>query len=173
MKPLSFWGAFLLLAFPVASQEAPAPPPNPAQRVVIDGSKEPYRIPDNVAWLMLFRLLAGKPFMPPDDIRVAYLKSSGLTVSEVARLVRIANEVQRRLEEMEKNVKSSALDIAAKTQALRSGRDAIISDVVRDLLIEEFSVERGDQLLRYLREDVKRRIRIARYSIPGTDKTGR
>jgi len=172
MKRLCSWGAFLCLTLQAPGQEPPVPQPQ-VQRIVIDGSKEPHRIPDNIAWLMLFRLLAGDPLVLPNDIRVAYLKSSGLNVYEIGWLVRAANEVHRRLEEMEKSIKSSGLDMAAKTQALRSGRDAIINDVVRELLIEKFSVERGDTLLRYLREDVKRRISITRDSVPGADGTGR
>jgi len=163
MKPSNFWGVLLLFALPGAPQEAPAPQ-TPAQRIVIDGSKEPHRIPDLVAWRMLFKALAGGPNRFPEEVRRRYLDGSELSELQIDRVMLAARRVSLRVREMELEVKKQPLSMEEKTATLRARRDAIIQDVVRDLLIQELSTEATQKLLDYLNQEVKSAIRIARPS---------
>lgn len=159
MNPLRFWGALLLLAFPASPQQARAPHP-PAQRTVIDGSKEPHRIPDLVAWRMLFKALAGGPNRFPEEVRRSYLRGSGLSDLDVGNVIFAANWAELRLRRMEREVRASSPKAEGRTQILRARRDAIVQDVVRYLLIEELTPEAGQKLQRHLNEKVKRAIKI-------------
>ncbi len=149
-------GIALAFSFLSVAQEAALPP----QTRVIDGSKEPESIPDTVAWLMLFKVLADGPDALPFDTRVVFLKETELTPGQKTRLILAANRVSERVKEMEGPIMNSSLDMDAKTRRLRAERDAIINGVVNELLIHELPYEAGEDLRRHVREAVKRGIRM-------------
>ncbi len=88
MKLLSCFLSGILVPFLVftcfAQKEgASSAPAFQPQDELIDGSREPHRIPDNVAWLMLFRALADGPKAFSYDVRASYLKNANLTPDQI------------------------------------------------------------------------------------------
>lgn len=157
MKLLSIC-AGIVLVFSVASSAQVATAPPPAR--VIDGSKEPESISDNVAWLMLFKVLADGPDALPFGTRASFLKETGLLPGQKMRVVLAANRVAERVSDMEDRIMKSSLEMEAKTKVLRQERDAIIEDVVYELLVHELPFEAREKLNRHVQERVKPGIRM-------------
>ncbi|MCW5977097.1 MAG: hypothetical protein KIT09_03430 [Bryobacteraceae bacterium] len=122
----------------------------------------PESIPDNIAWIMLFHVLADRPGAPDHESRSLFLNGSGLSDVERNRVIFAASDAAERIRAMEKEVKKSGRSMDEMTLALRGGRDAIVSETVTDLLTRQFDYDGGEKLLRYLRTGVKQGIRMSR-----------
>lgn len=63
---------------------------------VIDGSKNPEKIPDHVAYALLFDLIAGRETEAERNRIRAYLRQTGLGDSDANAMIAAAEEYQRR-----------------------------------------------------------------------------
>lgn len=126
---------------------------------IIDGAKNPEQIPDEVAWLLLFKTVADAPSAPEYEVRAALLRRSGLSDLEISNVVQAANDAMSRISAMESDIQKSSLSMDQKTASLRARRDVILRDVVRELALS-MSPEPAEKFRRHVNEHVKRRIRI-------------
>ena len=136
-----------------------------AQRVVqasaqvIDGSKNPEKVPDEITWLMLFTTIADGPNTLNYNMRATFLRPAGFTDAEIGGIVAAANEAMARIQTMEQTVLGSASGTDDKTPVLLSQRDAILRDVVTSLLLR-LSPDAGEKFRKHIIEKVKPGITI-------------
>lgn len=143
-----------LLSAEGASSQAATQPTQP-----IDGSKTPEKIPDEVAWLMLFQTVADGPNAPAFAVRAALLRQSGLADSDIQLVVSAATDAMSRIAAMEASVPKASMGSDAATQALRSQRDAILHDAI-DGLSKRLSPDAANKFTRHVNDHVKRRTHI-------------
>lgn len=129
-----------------------------ADRVIVDGAKNPERIPDRTAWLMLFRSVADGPNAPDRPTRAALLGTSGLSSVDINTVILAANEALARIHSMEGPI-LNAFPASEKAAAMRAQRDEILLDVVTSLC-QRLTPEAAEKFRVHIRERVKRRIRI-------------
>lgn len=130
-----------------------------ADRVLVDGARNPEKIPDETAWLMLFRSVADGPGVPGRDVRAAFLSSAGFSDVEANVVINAANEAMARIRSMEGPILSAYPTASAKVEALRGQRDAILRDVVGTLL-QRLSAEGAEKFRAHINARVKRGVRI-------------
>lgn len=144
----------------LVSQEKKATTIQVAASEIIDGSKEPSRIPDETAWWMLLVSLADRAAVP-FEARSAALKSRGFTDVESKLLIQAANLAAVNVDRMEAEaaVSMANLGMGAKRDALLHNRNEIIADSVGYLRSRQ-SPSGMAKMQRHVDEVVKRGIRI-------------
>jgi hypothetical protein len=159
--------AFCAGGFAMAlAQQTPGPVTGTQTRIedtqIIDGRKAPDQIPDSTAWWLLFQVLADRPGGLSYDQRIALLADLDLLEWQKSRLIPAANRAIARVSEMEKEARRmfSPTQQEDMTVYLRNNRDRIVTEVV-SVLKAEVTQEGADKLQQYLREKVKRSIRMA------------
>ncbi|MGJ5818869.1 hypothetical protein [Paludibaculum fermentans] len=130
-----------------------------ADRVIIDGVKNPEKIPDETAWLMLFRSVADGPGAPGRDVRAVFLSSAGFSSVDANIVINAANEAMARIRSMESPILNAYPTASSKTEALRAQRDSILRDVVA-ILLQRLSPEAADKFRTHINSRVKRGVRI-------------
>lgn len=130
-----------------------------ADRVLVDGAKNPEKIPDETAWLMLFRSLADGPGAPGRDVRAVFLHSAGFSNVDANVVINAANEAMARIHSMESPILNAYPTASGKTEALRAQRDSILRDVVA-ILLQRLSPEAADKFRAHINSRVKRGVRI-------------
>jgi hypothetical protein len=146
--------------------------------VDVDGSVNPELIPDEVAFLHFFRVLASEPGVDQSvDLprRVAYVqyffkRECGPALSEdrsldegqLQRLLNLADAVAERVAAVESSPTDSG---AAQGEDARRDREQIVMDAVNsmDLSIDP---DAAHKIRRHVSEHVKRRIQLVRFSMP-------
>lgn len=81
-----------------------------AESDIIDGSKDPSKIPDDVAWWMLFQVLFDRPGLPY-DARAQILLDAGLTKDQANSVIQTANVAVANVSRMEKEVQGSSVNL--------------------------------------------------------------
>jgi hypothetical protein len=129
---------------------------------MIHGSVDPSRIPDSLAWWMLFQALADRPGALPEETRRAFLQNSGFTDLEKNRIFMAANEANARCQSMlrETTARMAGSPEDQVTDVLRADRERILREVV-DALKQRLGPEGAERFRRHVDERVKPRIRTA------------
>lgn len=126
-------------------------------RVVLNGALEPQKVPDNIAWLMLFKLLEDRPDGLAYNARAAFLRPSAFTKDQIHQIIQTAAEANNRIRQVEAEVAVGAVPNQSTTDILRSRRDAILTDAVAALLVT-LGPEGAATFMRHIDEHVKPRI---------------
>lgn len=132
----------------------------PVSVEVIDGSKEPNRIPDEVARLLLFQILADRVGGPSFDARAEHLKAGEFLESEIREVMGTANRTVLQIAEMEEEVAENArsMSMDEQTQVLRTRRDSIIRAAIARL-DRRLGPEGNQRWHSFINNTVKRGIR--------------
>ena len=141
------------------SPAASPPAKQSAAGQVIDGATDPEKIPNEVAWLMLFKSIADAPNAPDWEVRASFVRPAGFTNAEVTAVISAANQAMFRIGAMEARILLSSLPMDQKTKVLRAERDSILRDAVSDLLLR-MSPEGARKFREHVDSHVKRRIKI-------------
>lgn len=102
-----------------AQQNATGMMPNMTAPVsTIDGSRNPELIPDSEAYKLLFLSLSLEPSKPDDQVdaarRLAFVKQTGISDAEVAKVLTIMDEFRSQYETLTANYNAAATADAAK-----------------------------------------------------------
>ena len=130
-----------------------------ASAQVVDGAKTPEKIPDEVAYLMLFRTLADGPDAPEYKTRSMIIHNEGLSDADTDSIILAANEAMTRIASMELGVSQSTVPNDSKTALLQTQRNAILRDVAATLQLRLSSAS-ATKFQEYLKTKVKTSIRI-------------
>ena len=150
---------FFISAVVVLAQPQPPGPIVSYQGAMIDGSVTPGKIPDLVAWRMLFIVLADGPHAQSYSRRAAHLRDTGLSELEISQCIQAANVAAKRLTSGERKVQASSMPMDEKTQTLRIQRDRIIQEEVSELE-KRLGFASALKLQAILQDRVKPRIRM-------------
>lgn len=135
----------------------------------IDGSKTPELIPDSVAYLHFFMVMRTLP--PPHwslEVKVNYLKDTGLTEAEVDKIVQTANSYFDKIKPIDEEIKiladqfegrSPSSEAIAKTIALLERKKFLLDEHVSNLLTTVLSLDAARKVSDFLPR-VKRSVRI-------------
>ncbi len=126
---------------------------------VINGATSPEKIADEVAWRMFFKAIADGPGAPAYSVRATVVRSAGFSDDESLGIISAANEALARIRSMEATVMPMNANMDAKTRMLRSQRDAILREVVSDLL-SRLKPAAADRFRDHIQSRVKRGITI-------------
>lgn len=151
----------------VATVAAQQPPPPVAYGVsvspekIIDGAKQPDRIPDTIAWWHLFMVLADKPGAPAYSARSAFLDPGAFSSEEVELIIQAANEAILEVKDMERRVSTlyATASMDYRTAQLRSGRENILRSVVSKLM-QQLGSDGAPKFQAHVRDSVKSRIKM-------------
>jgi hypothetical protein len=100
---------------------------------LIDGAKEPDRIPDEIACLLLFRILADRPNGPAYEIRAAHLEAGKFSSRETQEIIDAANRTVLEIKEMESEIAAAGISMDAKAQLAGSRRETILQTAITKL----------------------------------------
>lgn len=160
------------------------PQPEPARQIiedstdVIDGAKHPEKIPDNVAYTMLFRLIANRETDEEKSRIRSYLKQAlgcedcnhKVEEADIESLISAAEEFNQQVSIVDQQAMDrleryhpehpplSAYDKEPLRQ-FQKQKEAIVNDTVASLL-KRLSVDGKASLHRHIKDRMKRRIKM-------------
>lgn len=135
---------------------------------IIDGKRNPELIPDTAAYTALFLTLANRNSPQEQESARAYLTrfDSGLSDSDIASLISVANEYRRRVSVFDAQVKvikdlnwpkpDSAVFV--KLRQLQTAKEALIHEIassLRNKLSSRGTKSLTDQLLPHIKSNTK------------------
>ena len=131
----------------------------------IDGSVNPESIPDEIAYSLLFRLLAQRDTKEENAKIRSYIKL--MNVTDAKGLLSVVDEFERRVGKLDRqaekihekrgpNLDSQAL---ARLNALEQQKNEIIADIVQTLP-GRIDVDNLDNLRTHIKERVKRNVKM-------------
>jgi hypothetical protein len=133
---------------------------------VIDGTVHPELIPDNMAYLMLFRLLSNQ-HTKAQQIRVrSYINQMNLGNADA--LLAVVNDFERRVGELdqkaqrihEENGTNPPPNVLAQLHDLKEKKEKIVYDIVASLP-DRLGQEGAEKCRRHINERVKRKMKMS------------
>lgn len=165
------WGMVHLLAF-LLTASCPASAQHTGHQtmlpVVVDGSKTPDLIPDQLAYRHLLMALAELQHPPAEAVgrRIAHLAGVGLSAADRQNLISAMSGVREQLDEIYLATEQAAVDTsltsAGKDTAIASLRaqQEVLLDATADKLKTALTNDGWLRLDAYVKDHVKRRIVI-------------
>jgi hypothetical protein len=137
-----------------AQNAQPTPTGKEVRPAAIVGKLEPHKIPDNVAWRMLFFVLADGPSTQSYEQRSAHLKDTKLTPREMEIVVAAASRFMQELRGAEKRILESGASMEEKTAQLRFECDKLVTDAISQI-DRDFGFDAHQKIHKHIVEKVK------------------
>jgi len=138
---------------------------------VIDGEKNPELIPDVVAYSLVFRLVAGRQTEEEVQRIRAYVRRIGLSEAGIDAFLRMVEEFHQQVSVLDRQAREiqehnrprpgpSALE---QLRRLQHQKDTILTAIIANLPAR-LEVAEAEKVQKFVREHVKRRVKIRLYN---------
>jgi hypothetical protein len=165
MRLVALFGG-LLTAFALSAQSTAAPPAGAVTQlvVIVDGSKNPEQIPDNLAYKHFLMAVATHEQPVPEEQKrqEAFLKDVGLSGSDEKTIALALGKMTTQLEAIQA-ARVASDGAPASLVALKAQEDALISGVITQVR-QALTSEGQLSLNQYVTGTVKKNIKI--YGLP-------